>query len=120
MIKLLLTLCLLSTQNCYDARVVHVVDGDTIDVDIELGFGVSKRERIRLVGVDAWELTGDEKAKGVEAKAFVQSWTFGRPVSLETDQKRGKYGRLIADLIADGKRLSEALIREGHAERVDY
>ena len=89
----------------YRVEVTRVVDGDTIDVDIDLGFGVTlTNQRVRLAGIDAPETrTRDlvEKAAGLKTKEFVeQLMPVGSQqvmVSNEFDDSRGKYGRIIAD-----------------------
>jgi micrococcal nuclease len=60
---------------------VKVVDGDTLDLDLDLGFSLVLRQRVRLYGLDAPEIRSkdpSEKAKGQESQAFVSAW-FGRP-----------------------------------------
>ena len=113
----------------YLATIVRVVDGDTIDVDIDLGFEVTmKNQRIRLIRVDAPGVrTRDdrERTAGLEAKAFVESLL---PVgsshilcSREYHGERDKYGRILGDFKAlgyDGISLTEALLEAGHAEVV--
>jgi len=119
----------------YKARVVRVVDGDTMDVSIDLGFGVYKRERIRLAGINTPETfgvkkTSDEYAAGMAAKEFVQSvCPVDSIIVIRTDKdKQGKYGRYIAyvfyhDSGGDEPNhlcLNETLLAAGHAEKVDY
>lgn len=110
---------------CYKAVVEKVIDGDTIDVCIDLGFKVFIKERLRLYGVDAYESrTTDkkEKAKGLKAKAFVKSMIKGKQIELKTT-KQGKYGRYLAVVWYDGGaitkyNLNEELIKREHA--VEY
>jgi len=100
----------------YRAEIVRVVDGDTLDVDVDLGFGVKKRERLRLGRVDAWETRGVEREAGLEATEFVERALFpGKEVTIQT-RKRGKYGRYIAEVSYDGKNLADELLEHGHAE----
>ena len=89
----------------YRVEVLRVVDGDTVDVDIDLGFGVTlTNQRVRLAGIDAPETrTRDlaEKAEGLKTKAFVEDilpvGTLQTMVVSNYDDSRGKYGRIIAD-----------------------
>lgn len=106
----------------YPGTVVNVVDADTLDVDIYLGLNITKHERIRLWGIDAWEVRGEEREKGLAAKAYVEEWLFnGNPeIRVKTRGERGKYGRLIADIVECGQLLSEHLVLNGHAEYVEY
>lgn len=113
----------------YRADVERVVDGDTLDLRIDLGFGViltGDEARVRLRGVDTAEIFGSRKggeeyAAGQRHKAFVEEWvaTAGTrewPVFIETwkDDERGKYGRWLAVIIRrnDGATLNEDLVEE--------
>ena len=85
----------------YNCTIVKVVDGDTVDVDIDLGFGVwLKKQRIRLYGIDTPESRTrdlEEKKYGLGAKAFVETHLpVGSTRTLTTVQdKTGKYGRIL-------------------------
>ena len=89
----------------YSCRVVRVVDGDTVDVDIDLGFDLwLKKQRIRLYGVDTPESrTRDlvEKKHGLAAKKFVQSYLpVGTNQILRTKlDDRGKFGRILGEFV---------------------
>jgi micrococcal nuclease len=109
----------------YRAKVLRVVDGDTVDVMLELGFNVSLKERVRLYGINAPESrTRDksEKVKGLAAKDFVVEWTEDRAddiVIVTRIDKRGKYGRVLGTIMTEsGENLNELMIKEGHA--VEY
>lgn len=99
----------------YKARVDRVVDGDTVDVFMALGFGVWKEERVRIVGIDTPECRTrdlDEKRMGMMAKArVVDMCQVGIEVVLRGTE-RGKYGRILADIIVDGVSVAETLIAE--------
>jgi len=114
----------------YRVNVIKVVDGDTVDVDIDLGFGVwLKGERVRIMGIDTPESrTSDkvEKKFGLAAKARLKS-LLGKQAVLKTqvnkdgEDMKGKFGRILGDFEAyDAKRdrhtmVTEILIDEGHA-----
>ena len=89
----------------YKAVILRVVDGDTVDVDIDLGFDVTmKKQRIRLYGVDTPESrTRDlvEKKHGLAAKEFVQSYLpVGTNQILRTKlDDRGKFGRILGEFV---------------------
>ena len=110
----------------YKANLVKVVDGDTVDVDIDLGFGVwLKDERVRIMGSDTPESrTSDkvEKLFGLAAKNRVIE-LLGENVVLKTfaakdgEDMKGKFGRILGDFYVgkDKKLLTEIMIDEGHA-----
>ena len=92
----------------YNAVVVKVVDGDTVDVDIDLGFSVwLKKQRVRLYGLDTPEsITRDkeEKKYGLLAKAKVlEHCPIGSKIKVKTQKgkSKGKYGRILGELISD-------------------
>ena len=108
----------------YQATIKRWVDGDTVDVDIDLGFGlIYSNQRIRLYGIDAWESRTrdlDEKEKGLAAKAFVNEMApVGTQVTIIT-YKEGKYGRILAEVFLDeDTNLNKLLTEKGHAERYE-
>ena len=88
----------------YKCIIVRVVDGDTVDVDIDLGFDVWLRnERVRVYGIDAPETrTHDlnEKARGYESKDFVAKvLPVGSVQTLKTFGFKGKFGRILGDFV---------------------
>ena len=110
----------------YKAKVLRVVDGDTVDVDIDLGFGVwMHKERVRMMGIDTPESrTRDlvEKAFGLASKERLKELLpVGSITVLKTEidrsgeDKKGKFGRILGDFIVDEKRCTDILIEEGHA-----
>ncbi len=93
----------------FKAKVKRVVDGDTLDVEIDLGFHLTLSERIRLIGVDTPETrTSDpvEKANGLKSKEFVTGFCRDGNVVLQV-HGFGKFGRPLADLYVDGVCLNE-------------
>lgn len=110
----------------YNCRVIRMVDADTADVTIDLGFHVMVNERVRLARIDAPELNTPE---GQAAKRWAQAWIDGFrtsaewPFALTTTRPdpRDKYGRFIAELVAIGTglavppNLSDALLSAGIA-----
>ena len=108
----------------YRAKVVRVIDGDTVDVDIDLGFGIwQMNERVRIMGIDTPESrTRDkiEKKFGLAAKAKLKSLLGPNPVLQTTISKKGedmkgKFGRVLGDFIVDGKQVTEIMCKTGHA-----
>lgn len=108
----------------YEATVRRWVDGDTVDVDIDLGFGlIYANQRLRLYGIDAPEQRTrdlDEKEKGLAATAYVNEVApVGSKVTIIT-YKEGKYGRILAEVfLEDRTNLNSLLTEVGHAERYE-
>ena len=119
-----------SRKSCYNFRVIEinrVVDGDTIDVTIDLGFDLYKKERVRVAGVDTPEKRArdlEEKALGIDATDWMKEKLEGaidedgdRVVRTEWDGGRGKYGGLLGWVyIGDGEASwNEQMIEEGYS-----
>jgi micrococcal nuclease len=107
----------------YKAIITNVVDGDTFDVSIDLGFGVWVTPRVRLLDVGTPEMhtvkhTSEEYQKGVAAREFVVEWLqeTGFAVVLVTRQDKGARGRYLAKVErkSDGADLGEAITAAGH------
>ncbi len=105
----------------YKAKVVKIIDGDTMDVKIDVGFNTHIFKRIRLLGVDTWELRGSEKEKGQVAKEYVEQIMriCEGEVFIQTEMDaEGKYGRLLAWVwsrrVGDYVCLNEDLLEKGH------
>ena len=124
----------MATENRYDVRLVKVVDGDTVDVDIDLGFGIWLHdERVRIMGIDTPESRTRDKIEdlfGEAAKARVKELFASEHVKLITEEDRkgedmkGKFGRILGDFEIEYKnkdnsyairRLTSIMIEEGHA-----
>ena len=123
-----------SRKSCYNFRVtkiVKVLDGDTIDVLIDLGFDLFKKERVRIAGVDTPEKRTrdlEEKALGIDAtnwlKARLEETIKGdEELTIRTELKGGvgKYGRLLGWLYVGDATISlnELMIEEGYAWAYD-
>jgi endonuclease YncB( thermonuclease family) len=76
----------------------HVVDGDTIDVLIDMGLNQYSYVIIRVRGIDTPEMVGKHKVRGHEAKAFTQNLVEGKPVRLTIFPARQTFGRYVADV----------------------
>jgi len=104
----------------YKGKVLRVIDGDTIEVLIDLGFYTFKKAKIRLKGINAPEIfhprSREERKRGLEAKEFLSSlFRDSNEVYLRV-YKKGKYGRWIADLfLSDGTLVNSLLVRKGYA-----
>jgi len=112
-------------QNEYDVTVVNIVDGDTVDVDIDLGFGVTLRdERVRVMGIDTEESRTRDKVEdlfGEAAKSRVKELMSEGAKLITTEDRhgedmKGKFGRILGDFrLPSGKTLTDTLVEEGHA-----
>jgi len=104
----------------YKVNIVKVVDGDTVDVDIDLGFGMSyKKQRVRMLGIDTPESrTRDlvEKKFGKASKAHLKSLLEVGDVELVSHDK-GKFGRILGDLFIGSSEVSvnQQMINDHHA-----
>ena len=123
-----------SRKSCYNFRVIKIVkvlDGDTIDVTIDLGFDLYKKERVRIAGVDTPEKRTrdlEEKALGIDAtnwlkEKLTETIKGDEELTIRTELKGGvgKYGRLLGWLyIGDATvSLNEQMITEGYAWSYD-
>lgn len=105
----------------YEAEVLRCYDADTCTLRIDLGLGVEITERVRFSGIDAWELRGEERERGLVARDWLRELIVGRRVRIVTENnERGKYGRLIAEPFLNGKSVSDLLVEHGHATYHDY
>lgn len=120
----------------YTAIPLRAVDGDTLDMMVDLGFSVWLKVRVRLFGVDTPETYGVKKESaeykaGKAATRFVEAWlglgqdSDPEPVIITSHDGKeigqGKYGRWIVDVYKpDGQHLNGALLAEGHATAVSY
>ena len=109
----------------YKVNILKVVDGDTVDVDIDLGFGIwLRKERVRVMGIDTPESrTSDkvEKIFGLAAKNRLSSLLGAEAilhtqVSKKGEDMKGKFGRVLGNFTSiNGEKCAAVLVREGHA-----
>jgi micrococcal nuclease len=105
----------------YACTVERVVDGDTIDVILDLGFSVSYSSRVRLYGIDTPESrtrNKDEKARGKLASAFLsKAIELADQVVIRTELKdsRGKFGRVLGTVVCDGEDINQGMVDSGFA-----
>ena len=105
----------------YACEVERVVDGDTVDVVLNLGFDIMYKSRVRLYGIDTPESRTrnlDEKARGKMAGAFLKNAIdTGEKVVIQTKLKdsRGKFGRVLGNIIVDGININQLMIDNYHA-----
>tara|TARA_R100000656_G_scaffold88948_1_gene64865 strand:- start:664 stop:1065 length:402 start_codon:yes stop_codon:yes gene_type:complete len=105
-------------------EVVKVVDGDTIDVVIDLGFDLSKKERVRLAGIDTPESRTrdlEEKELGLEAKEYLATNLTNAKQLMISTEKDGKYGRMLGTIHIndDIVSMNQQMIDKGYAWEYD-
>ena len=99
-------------------KVTKVVDGDTIDVIIDMGFDIMYKSRVRLFGIDTPESrtrNKDEKVRGLLAKKYLQeALKAGKTLSIKTykDNETGKFGRILGDVFIDGKSVNAQMVKD--------
>ena len=101
----------------YRAFVRKVYDGDTVTVDIDLGFDVVlKSQKIRLLGINAPEVRGSQRPEGLKSRDALREKIGSKWVSIKTQKdKKGKYGRWLGEIYIDEACVNDWLIQEGHA-----
>ena len=99
-------------------KVTKVVDGDTIDVIMDMGFDIMYKSRVRLFGIDTPESrtrNKDEKVRGLLAKKYLQeALKAGSKLSIKTykDNETGKFGRILGDVFIDGKSVNAQMVKD--------
>lgn len=105
----------------YRAKIIRVYDGDTVTAVIDLGFNVSITENVRLSGLDAPEVRGEERPDGLISRDRLREKVLDKNVIVKTfKDKTGKYGRYIGEIYLEEENINEWLITEGLAERREY
>ncbi len=106
----------------YQAKLLRVIDGDTVDLLIDCGFSIFTKQRVRLLGINAPETrTKDliEKQKGIASKEFLaQKLSACKEILIKTSlDKKGKYGRLLGELFVNNISINKEMIACGHAQK---
>lgn len=106
----------------YTAKVTDVYDGDTVTVDISLGFDiVLSNQKIRLYGINAPELKGHERKKGIISRDWLKGKILNKEVVLYSHKdSKGKYGRWLGTIIFENKNMNDELVNKGLAEYASY
>ena len=104
-----------------EVKVLRVIDGDTVDLMIDMGFDIHTKQRFRLYGIDTPETRTkdlDEKAKGLEAKEWLINAITDKTITIQSIlDKKGKFGRYLCIIKANGINLNESLVQVGLAKR---
>ena len=105
----------------YKVKITRVVDGDTVDAEVDLGFDTFIKDRIRLMGIDTPESrtrNKKEKALGLAAKAYLKELLKKNKgnIRLRTSKEgKGKFGRILGNLWVNDECVNQKLIDENHA-----
>lgn len=101
----------------YKATVVKVYDGDTITVDVDLGFGVwLTNQKMRLFGIDTPEVRGKEREEGLIVRDWLRGRILHREIVIKTHKDRkGKYGRWLAEVWFDGVSINNEMLETRRA-----
>jgi len=103
-------------------EIVKIYDGDTIQVILDLGFGIYKHETIRLLGIDTPELRGDEYESGIISRDYLRerlylAYEMNKEIFIKTTKdKQGKYGRYLGVVFVEETDINEELLSLGLAE----
>jgi len=107
----------------YPAKLIRVIDGDTIVVEIDLGFKIFTHQILRLKDIDTAEIfhpkSPKEREEGIKAKIFVEQFLKDKKLLIKT-HKTGKYGRWLAEVFADGENLNQKLLLEGYQKNEEF
>ena len=109
----------------YKAKVTRCVDGDTVDVVLDLGFNIFHSCRVRMAGIDTPESRTrdlDEKARGKLAKEFLKNWVTEYEnnkknivIKTKKEKAKGKFGRVLGELWVEGVNVNEDMMESYHA-----
>ena len=107
----------------YKCEVIKVVDGDTVDVNIDVGFSIFHKARVRMYGMDTPESRTrdlDEKARGLISKQFILDKVANAKEIIIKTQKdgKGKFGRVLGKIFIDGENINQSMIDQSLA--VEY
>jgi len=102
----------------YKAKCTSVYDGDSITLDIDLGFNhTMSDQKIRLYGINTPEIRGDEREAGLVSAERLRGLILGKEIMLVSHKdKSGKYGRWLGTIYLEGQNLNQLLVDEGLAE----
>ena len=107
-------------DNQYKATLVRVVDGDTVYLEVDLGFNVKTIQSFRLIGIDTPEIRGAERPEGLKSKAELERLITNQVLIVQSE-KTGKFGRWLGTIFVvqpngEPYNVNEHLLREGFAK----
>lgn len=110
---------MVTAKYTYNAFVNRGVDGDTVYVTIDLGLNVLTTAKLRLLGINAPEIRGAQRPKGLISKKALFDKIFGQEIVVKTHKdKQGKYGRWLAEIWLGKVNINTWLVRSGYAHAI--
>lgn len=105
----------------YDATIVAVYDGDTVTADFSVGFGIIiKKQKLRLLGIDTPELRKETIVEGRISRDWLREKVLNKQVIIKTyKDRKGKYGRWLAEIYIDNVNINKQMITEGLAKEYE-
>lgn len=105
----------------YTAKCIKVYDADTITCVTDLGFKIKMQQTLRLFGINAPEMRGREKKEGTISRDYLRKRILNKEVIIRTQKdKKGKYGRYLADVYINNKCINDELVSKNLAVYKDY
>jgi micrococcal nuclease len=105
----------------YKATIIKVYDGDTVTAEIDLGFNIKITEKLRLLRINTPEIRGEERPDGLISRDVLRDKILDKEVIIETQKdKKGKYGRYLAEIIFEDNNINDWLVAEGLAVYKEY
>lgn len=108
----------------YNAKVLRVIDGDTVELKIDLGFSIFRIEKIRLYGINTPELKTKgaiERSLALLAKNILSEWILEKEVRILTyKDSLDKYGRILAKIYLQEECINNRLVKENYTKEVKY
>ena len=109
-------------QQTYKGKILRVIDGDTIEAAIFLGFNISIKKKIRILGIDAPELRSrdhEERRRARAAKKRLEELFVGKDLTIQSEGF-DKYGRCLAHIITEAGNVGEILLKEGLVKKLEF
>ena len=105
----------------YKALITDVYDGDTVTAQMDLGFKITFTEKLRLFRIDAPEIRGEQREEGLIVRDILREKILNKIVTVETiKDKKGKYGRYLAEIFIDEVNINDWLVYNGYAKYHEY
>jgi len=106
----------------YNGKVTRIIDGDTIVIEIDLGFDLKLKQIVRIYGINAPEISGEDKKRGYQAKDLVVEEFNNEEIIAQTVKPHDKYGRYLANIRrkSDNLDLANLLLQNDLAKAMIY